>query len=121
MQSMFQNSAFNQPINLFDTSSVTNMSATFDSNTVFNQDISALDYSQVTSFDFFGIFGFLKGATAFSTANYDLLLIALDAQTVQSGLTFDVASQYSVGAATTARANLIANDSWVINDLGQAP
>jgi hypothetical protein len=56
-----------------------------------------------------------------ATANYDSLLIGWAAQTVKSGVNFHGGnSQYSVGAATTARASLV-TDGWVITDGDQVP
>ena len=52
-----------------------------------------------------------------SNANYDNLLIGWNTQTLQSGVTFHGGnSQYCLGE--TARANMIANDSWTITDGG---
>ena len=49
MSEMFMFLNFNQPINSWDTSNVTNMSAMFRSDTIFNQDISSWDTSNVTN------------------------------------------------------------------------
>jgi hypothetical protein len=55
-----------------------------------------------------------------STANYDALLIGWDAQNLQPNVTFSGGnSQYSAGAATTARTNMTDNDGWIITDGGQ--
>lgn len=62
--------AFNQPIGTWDVSSATDMRDMFYSANAFNQDISAWNPRYVTNFS-----RFLNG-TAFSTENYDRLLIA---------------------------------------------
>ena len=65
---------------------------------------------------------FFANSVNISTTNYDATLINWDALTVQSGVTIDFGtSQYSAGAATTARTNLINNDLWTISDGGQVP
>ena len=60
-----------------------------------------------------------SGATAFSTTNYDLLLVALNnnAGSLQKSVQLDVDSYYGPTAAM-ARANLSSTDSWVISDAG---
>jgi hypothetical protein len=110
-----QNFAFNQPIN-YDTSSVQNFSAFLEECSAFDQDLSGLDFSSATDCTFF-----LNNA-GLSTANYDALLISLDAQTLQSGVTFNAGNSfYSPGGATTARSNVISGDSWTFIDSGQVP
>lgn len=145
MASMFQNSVFNQPINTWNTSNVTDMRFMF-TNTPFNQSLSSWNVSSVTtmqsmfsnvpavtppvfdqdlsSWDISSVSnlsGFMDGQTL-STSNYDPVLIAWDALTVQSSVTASFGnSQYSAGAPATARNSLITNDSWTITDGGQAP
>jgi surface protein len=67
MNSMFLSAtAFNQPLNNWNTAGVTNMAGMFNSATVFNQDISLWNVSNVTTFggsEFAGMFG---NATAFN-------------------------------------------------------
>ena len=59
-------------------------------------------------------------SSAFSTANYNLLLVAWEAQSERSGVPFHAGTaQYSTGAPATARAALVSN-SWTITDGGAA-
>lgn len=95
----------------FNTSSAISMDGMFrDSN--INNDISNLNYQNVISMS-----NFLTGNSQFSTQNYDLLLINLSEQTVQSNVTLDVPVNYTTGAEP-ARNILINGYDWTINDLG---
>ena len=103
VSSMFRNNAgFNQPIGAWDTSSILNFGYMFLSNSAFDQDISNWSVSQATSL--------ISAFRTMSTANYDALLIAWDAQGAMSysGTVNFGASQYtSGGAAEAARTSLI--------------
>ena len=71
----------------------------------FDQDISSWDINQVSNFN-----DFLRDSTGLSTANYDALLIAWDAQGAMSfsGTVNFGGSKYTAGgAAATARASLV--------------
>ena len=96
---------FNPDISGWDVSGVTNMQKTFQNCPVFDQDLSSWDINQVSDFS-----NFMGGTTQLSTANYDALLIAWDAQGAMgySGTVNFGGSKYtSGGAAETARTSLI--------------
>jgi hypothetical protein len=78
----------------------------------YNEDISGWDVSSITNFTF------AFTGTGISVANYDALLIGWSTQTVQSGVTFSISSQYTAGgAAAAARATLVSK-GWTITDGG---
>ena len=104
-QMFFGNTAFNQNIGGWDLSNCTRMDYTLFNCDAFDQDISGWDINQVSNF-----LSFMQSATGLSTANYDALLIAWDAQGAMSysGTVNFGGSQYtSGGAAETARTSLI--------------
>jgi len=111
---MFLESPFNQDIGGWDMSNATSISLMLRS-TPFNQDISGWDITSVTNMR-----NFLLGNTAFSTANYDALLVAWEAQTPQSNINVHFGdAQYTSGsAAETARTSLINTYNWTITDGG---
>jgi surface protein len=108
-------------ITTWDVAGVANMGGVFNAcNTLDGSnelDFDQWDVSNVTSLLNFLGSGVSVGMT---TANYDAMLIAWDALTLQSGVTADFGgSQYTLGgAAETARTNIITNDSWSIDDNG---
>jgi surface protein len=138
LQSTFSGcTIFNQPLNNWNTVKVTDMSYMFRFCSAFNQDISNFDTHLVTTFA-----ETFRGCTAFAqnlggwdvsalttagnmflgsglpTANYNNLLIGWAAQTVNTGVSVNFgSSKYSGGAATTARATLVATP-WTITDGG---
>jgi len=109
-------SSFNQDVSTWDISSATNLLGMFLSASSFNQDLSSWDLSSVTNATL------MLSGSGFNQTNYDLLLVSLDAQTLQSGVTFDAGSaKYGAGAPATARASLVgAPDLWTITDGGPA-
>ncbi|WP_041468434.1 BspA family leucine-rich repeat surface protein [Chloroherpeton thalassium] len=115
MQSMFSGAAsFNQNISGWNVSGAMNMVEMFYNATAFDQNIGGWNISAVEEMD-----DMFYGATL-STANYDALLIGWAAQTVQSEVIFHGGnSQYSTGAAATARQSLIDDYYWGITDGGQ--
>lgn len=113
--------AFNKPLNNWDTSNVIDMYQLF-SGTSMDQDLSSWDVSQVSFLnEFFGATGSATAVTV-STANYSAILIGWAAQLVKPTITFGGGdSQYSAGAAATARGVLAgAPNNWIITDGGQA-
>lgn len=140
MGSVFSLTSFNVDISSWDVSNVTTFISMFYSNNVFNQDISGWDTSSCLIMDnmFYGASAFdqdignwdITSLTAavnmflnitLSTANYDALLIGWEGQVEQPNVVFHGgSSQYSAGAAATAKAALQAN-GWTITDGGQVP
>jgi len=99
-------SSFNQPIGVWDVSSCLDFTRMFFAANSFDQDISSWQVTQATN-----LTDFMLSATGLSTANYDALLIAWDAQGAMSysGTVNFGGSQYTAGgAAETARTSLIA-------------
>lgn len=100
---------------LWDTSNVTNLSNMFNGAYAFNQDIGGWNVGLVTNMT-----NMFLGANL-STANYNALLIGWEGQSpsLQNDVSFHGGvSKYSAGAAATARANLINNHNWSIQDGG---
>ena len=119
MEGMFySDNAFNQPLNNWNTSAVTNMREMLMAARGFDQDISAWDINQVTNFINFG--GYAGFSMTLSTANYDALLVAWEAQVPQNNISITFgASKYSLGsAAEAARTSLINTYGWTITDGG---
>ena len=116
MSTMFYNcSAFNQPLP-FSTSKVVAMDNMIRNCGSFNQDLSGLDVHLVTT-----MANMLNGANALSTANYDALLIAWAAQTVQPNVNFHAGdATYTGGGAAEAAHDVLtgAPNLWTITDGG---
>jgi surface protein len=145
MSEMFKGTEqFNQDISSFDTSSVIDMSEMFESAKTFNQDIGGWDTAKVTTmyamfwnsiaFDQnigewdirsieggspFGM-GYMFAGVSLSTENYDALLIGFAGQDVQENVAFNAgSSRYSAGEAAEARAILVNEYNWEIEDGGE--
>lgn len=114
---------YNEDLSSWNVSNATNMSNTFFRATSFDQNLSSWDIANVTSFS-----NFAKDI-AFSTANYDAILIGWEA-TLQSAfpngtgytptisINFGGSEYTGGGAAEAARASLINNFNWTITDGG---
>ncbi len=101
----FNNQAFNQDIGGWDMSSVTRIKYMLYNADAFDQSLANWTVTQMTDMT-----NFMTSATGMSTANYDALLIAWDAQGTMSfsGTANFGGSQYtSGGAAEAARTSLI--------------
>ena len=112
--------AFNNSLNWSQTGNVSDFGLMFNSADVFDQDISAIDVGGTG-----GVIGnFIINTTSFSTANYDLFLVSLEAQVAAAGGTLDngsvnINSFYtSAGAGGTARASLVGTYGWSFGDRG---
>jgi hypothetical protein len=110
----FGATSFNQPLSFLDTSSIGSFIGTFQNATGFDQDLSALDFSALTNAS-----NMFNGVTL-STVNYDALLIKFDSDGATNVTFHGGGSQYSAGAAATARSNLVGK-GWTITDGGQVP
>ena len=119
MQQLFYyTGSFNQPVptsgNSWNVSNVTRMDNMFGLTTAFNQDLSSWNVTNVANFTNF------LDRFAFSTSNYDLLLVAWDALNLTDSLSFSVDDTKYTGCSTAAiaRANIVSTDSWTITDGG---
>ena len=83
--------------------------------TSFDKDISGGDYSGITNAT--NLFG---GTSKLSTVNYDLMLISMDGQTLNSGVTWGFnTSKYTLGgAAEAARTSLISKGLIIVDGGG---
>ncbi len=107
---------FNGDISGWDTSSLTNISNMLFNCDAFDQDLSSWDVTAITTAT-----GFMQSAAGLSTANYDALLIAWAAQSVNTGVNISFGtSQFSAApsAAATAKSTLQTTYSWIISDGG---
>lgn len=114
MYEMFQNAEdFNIDIGSWSTSSCSNFYACFNSAETFNQDISTWDWSAIDSAQ---DLNYIVASTALSTANYDLLLQAWDAEPISSMTIVSTGCTYtSAGAGGTARTSLVNDHSCTIS------
>ncbi len=117
-QNMFVNCvAFNGDISGWDTSSLTTIGNMLFGCDAFDQDLSGWDVTALTTAN-----GFMQNAVGLSTANYDALLIAWAAQSVNTGvnISFGTSELTQGGAADAAKTTLGTTYSWIISDGGYA-
>jgi len=113
-----QNNAFNQPLNNWDTASVTSMNNMFYQSSSFNQDISSWSIASLTNA------GAMLDSSGFSTINYDLLLDSTTGwasqATIQNNVTFSAGNaQYTAGGNAEAGRNILTGTyGWTITDGG---
>ena len=105
----------NPDVSNWDVSSVTNMYSMFMGAISANPDVSNRDVSSVTNMRS------MLNDSAFSDANYDLLLVAWDSlSSLQSNVMFHAGdAQYGQGEPSAARASIISKYNWSITDGGQ--
>ncbi|MGJ8691859.1 MAG: immunoglobulin-like domain-containing protein [Thalassotalea sp.] len=142
LQNAFKNSLFNHDVSLWDLGNSTNLLSMFHNATEFNQDLSKWDVSLITNFKWM-----FNGATNFnqdlsnwdftsyasgvgtfnnsgiSVANWDALLISLEAQATAKAITdkkFQGSGLFHSSAATNAITVLEAA-GWTVTDSGLAP
>jgi len=120
MSGVFINAtAFNQPLNtsgsLWNVSSVTDMSYMFYGATSFNQNISSWNISNVQYLD-----EFMFGKSTANYSYYDDLLNAWSALTLQPNVAWGMGTIEYTAAGAAARASIISNYTWYINDGGLA-
>ena len=111
-QMFYGASAFNQDIGSWNTANTVNMSSMFYSATAFDQDLGTWNVDLLTD----AADMFLN--VTLSTTNYDSLLIGWEDHGTSSVQFHGGSSQYSAGAAATARADMVGR-SWSITDGGE--
>ena len=110
MNSMFYEcDAFNQSVSHFLTSNVTDMSFMFNGDEAFNQDVSGWIIASLVTAQ-----GMLSGASTWSTANLDALLINWYAQPHLNNGNFSCNTSYTTGGAAEAGLNGLVADGWTI-------
>lgn len=111
-----QADVINPDVSSWVTTALTNADAMFYFSPQANPDVSGWDVTNLT------VAASMFNGAALSTVNYDALLIAWEAQAVNSSVPFHAgnATYTGGGAAETARSSLINTHGWVITDNGVA-
>lgn len=116
-QMFYYATSFNQPLNNWNVSRVINFLSIFDHATNFDQSVGDWNVSGVSNTAYLDS---MFIATSLSPENYDDILIKWSAiPTLHSYMNFGNQDIYYTSNATTARAYLISQFSWVISDAGQ--
>ena len=111
MYGMFQNAVnFNQDISGWNVGQVTDMGWMFNGATLFNQPIGSWDVSNV------GLANQMLVGTAFSSTNYDDLLIQWGQLTLQDDVNFGTDATYCLG--DVSKQDIITNFNWAFSDGG---
>jgi surface protein len=107
-------SAFNQDVSSWNTSSVTNMQATFENASIFNQNVGSWSIPLVTN-----MVSMLDNS-GITSVNYDATLAGWSGQTVQPNVTLGAAGIYYLSSAVASRTVLTGSpNNWTINDAGE--
>jgi surface protein len=108
--------SFNQPLNTWNVSSVTDMNGMFQSATAFDQNIGSWDISLVSDFVNF-MFG--KSFTNYSSANLDAIYNGWSLLSVQPNLTINFGTiKYTLAGQSGKNVLDFAPNNWVISDGG---
>ncbi|WP_353777643.1 BspA family leucine-rich repeat surface protein [Winogradskyella sp. 3972H.M.0a.05] len=111
MYGMFQNAVnFNQDISGWNVGQVTDMGWMFNGATLFNQPIGSWDVSNVE------LANQMLVGTAFSSTNYDDLLIQWGQLTLQDDVNFGTDATYCLG--DVSKQGIITNFNWAFSDGG---
>ncbi len=115
MESMFENAVlYNQSLNNWSVSGVTNMESMFENALLYNQSIANWNISQVSNMN-----NMLKN-TSFNKTNYELLLNSWTGLTgIQSNVLFNAGTaEYSYGTPSENKYILKKTYNWIITDGG---
>jgi len=113
------NNSGSDSIRNWDTSNLTNIQEMLYGENAFDQPLDGWDISSITN-----AFNFMFSATGLSTTNYDLTLVGWGAQSgsVNSGVNINFGSStYTSGSLADSRRQDLINAGWIITDGGYAP